>query len=508
MNIYQIFEAMAIRYPDHPAIIEDNKVVTYSGLRQLIVDYSAYLTSKRISKGDRVMVFVPMGIEMYKVVLSLFSIGAITVFLDEWVSWKRLNICCALADCKGFIGNPMIRFLGLFSSEVRKIPIKLNVKTSKKGSNNLVTEVEESHPALITFTTGSTGTPKAALRSHGFLYSQFKVLKDEINTLPETVFMTTLPILVLINLGCGITTVLPDKQDRKPDQMRPEIVLKLLIKHQVIGMVTSPALVIKLAEYLLISKTNLPMLQKIFVGGAPVFPIYARNLIQAFEQIKIGVFYGSTEAEPISSIDANSIAADEAMTSLRAGLPAGFVNQHIQLKIIEYIPTELNWEAIHEIKESSLARPGEIIVSGPHVLDKYFKNESAFKRNKIIDANGNCWHRTGDSGYLDKENRLFLTGRCDQLIYCKDVVLCPFIYEAKLLDIAGIRSGTLIQWNDEILFVIEIKETADSDSIVSQINTWNPNHFPIKIVSQIPRDPRHQSKTDYGALKLMLTKNS
>ena len=164
---------MAARYPEQAAIIDNEKAVSYAALETEINNYAAKLISLGISAGDRVLVFVPMSIRMYTVVLALFRIGATTVFLDEWVSWKRLNICCELADCKAFIAGPLIRLLGLFSSGVRKIPIKTGTGASQLATVINTVEVDATHPALITFTTGSTGIPKAALRSHGFLYQQY-----------------------------------------------------------------------------------------------------------------------------------------------------------------------------------------------------------------------------------------------------------------------------------------------------------------------------------------------
>ena len=63
-----------------------------------------------------------MGIDLYIHVLALFHMGCTAVFLDEWVNIKRLQLCCKIANCKGFIGTPMARFIGRFIPELRAIP--------------------------------------------------------------------------------------------------------------------------------------------------------------------------------------------------------------------------------------------------------------------------------------------------------------------------------------------------------------------------------------------------
>ena len=73
------------------------------------------------------MIFVPMSIDLYRIVLAIFSMGATAVFLDEWVNKNRLEICCQLADCNGFIGTSKARLSGYFLQELRKIPIKLSI---------------------------------------------------------------------------------------------------------------------------------------------------------------------------------------------------------------------------------------------------------------------------------------------------------------------------------------------------------------------------------------------
>ncbi|NJO65764.1 MAG: AMP-binding protein [Richelia sp. RM2_1_2] len=147
-----------------------------------------------------------MGIDLYRVVLAIFSIGAVAVFVDEWVSVKRLSLCCKIAKCKALIAPFPYRIAGLFISEIRNIPLFLSAKKQLRTNKKIdLATTSASDSALITFTTGSTGIPKAVDRSHGFLKSQFDalhpLLKGDIN-------MPMLPIVLLLNLGLGVTSVI------------------------------------------------------------------------------------------------------------------------------------------------------------------------------------------------------------------------------------------------------------------------------------------------------------
>ncbi|MBC7865131.1 MAG: AMP-binding protein, partial [Bacteroidia bacterium] len=182
MNIEYLFENASEKFPDKIAIIKGDKKISFGELQKQVSETAVYFSAKGIGKGDRVLVFVPMGIDLYRIVLALFKIGAVAVFLDEWVSKERLEICCRLAQCKGFIGIPKARLFAFFSSELRKIPVKLRLKGRIENSEMfLPVNCNENDTALITFTTGSTGIPKAADRTHGFLSEQFKALTDTIH---------------------------------------------------------------------------------------------------------------------------------------------------------------------------------------------------------------------------------------------------------------------------------------------------------------------------------------
>jgi long-subunit acyl-CoA synthetase (AMP-forming) len=73
----------------------------------------------------------------------------------------------------------------------------------------------------------------------------------------------------------------------------------------------------------------------------------------------------------------------------------------------------------------SAGEPGEVVVAGAHVCRGYFKDEDAFTRTKIVEADGTVWHRTGDVGYLDEAANLHLVGRVHNTIVRAGELLYP-----------------------------------------------------------------------------------
>ncbi|MEO5644262.1 MAG: AMP-binding protein [Bacteroidia bacterium] len=500
-NIVDLFFESAERTPGKTAIVYKGEKISFGEFRGQVTATATYFLSKGIRKGDRVMLFVPMSFDLYRIVLALFKIGATAVFLDEWVGKKRMEECCKIAQCKAFIGIFKARVLSVFFAELRKIPIHLGVNYKIVPLTEAFPLTTKDDTALITFTTGSTGKPKAAKRTHGFLSAQFKALINKIEPKEDDIDMPVLPIVLLINLGAGTTSVIADFKASKPTSLQPEKIIEQLKLNNVNRMIASPFFIKEISKHVIKHKIALPQLQKIFTGGAPVFPGEAKIYHTAFPDAQVQIVYGSTEAEPISAIDVNELVKNT-NNILEEGLNVGQPDQSATVKIIKITEEILTLNNEEELKALELdgTAIGEIIVSGDHVLREYFNNEEALKRNKIF-IGEKCWHRTGDSGYLGANGNLFLTGRCATLIHRDGKIIAPFIYENFFQTITGVEMGTVMLPDNKLLVIVELTDAAEKKIVTEKINSCELIFDKIIFLEKIPRDQRHNSKIDYGLLK-------
>lgn len=495
-NIYNIFSQAAQQYSANKAIVSGGYTISYGKLHHAVQHKATELTQAGITKGDTILVFIPMSVELYVFLLATFKIGAVAVFVDEWANKERLNNCLTKVPCKGFAGGFKAQLLRRFYKPLKNIPVKLSSKINTSAvAITPPVDVTPNDKALITFTTGSTSIPKAANRTHGFLQAQYNVLINELNTQPHHIDFIGLPIVVLCNLGSGATSVLPNYNLKKLAKIKPQKVQEYLREQNVNRVINSPSFFIKLAEF----NGKLPEVTNIFTGGAPVFPKDVEVFKRVFSSASIHILYGSTEAEPISEIKGDELLQQEQALT-KHGLCVGKINKSVSLKLIQ--KTTKKHLTSSDLKTLESDNIGEILVAGNHVLKEYVNSEEDTKQNKIKDGDL-VWHRTGDAGII-KNGQLYLQGRINNIFELKGETISPFIYEYLFKNEANITYGTIMQLNNQVVAFVEPKTWSEKDVLEKQLKTKYPiieRVFPVK---KIPLDARHNSKIDYAKLKLLM----
>jgi acyl-CoA synthetase (AMP-forming)/AMP-acid ligase II len=458
------------------------------------------------TKGDRVIVFVPMSYELYVVCLSLAYIGAVSVFIDAWADKDRLSKACLVVNPKGFIGSLKAQILRI-NPEIRKIPVKKNISSlvsiNSAGSYEFNPAiVEPDDDALITLTTGTTGLPKGARRTHGSLSAQFTVLAKHLKYHEDCVDLTALPIFVFLNIASGMTSVLPIFNPAKPSSFDPAVIIRQVKELNITTAIGSPVFFEKIADYLSERGETLTF-KSIVTGGAPVFKRLAKKMVTNFSGTEIEIVYGCTEAEPISGIPVNDyIDSDSAK-----GVCVGRKVSEIDVKIIKPVYGEASVDKDGSIKGllAGKNQPGEIIVSGSHVLKEYLGDSSLFRKNKI-NENGKIWHRTGDAGIIDDNGYIYILGRIGKGLTSRGESCYPIPYEQRLLDIPGIKFASVIEKNGKVYAVVEPDNRSGNYSdikrkVKDELNDLNPDEI---LVLNIPRDPRHNSKVNFDNLMKLL----
>ena len=516
MNIAAILEEHARQFGDRVAIVESHRRISFAELDQRAADAAAYLANAGLAAGMRALVFSPMSIDLYTTMIGMFRLGVTAVFVDPSAGSANLGACIARVRPDAFVAVPRAHWLRLTSAAVRGIRIKATVgpglspmRTPWSGRQTLRPEVVRcpaDTPAIITFTSGTTGEPKAAVRSHGFLVAQHRALAESLGLRGDDTDLTTLPIFLLANLASGVTSVIPDADLRAPGSIDPAPVLDQIAIERPTRIVASPALLERLVTHAIANHQHLDSFDHVFTGGAPVFPRMLDAIATIAPRAAVVAVYGSTEAEPIASIDRRDIsAADRLAMRQGAGLLVGTPEPCIQVRILpdrwgEPIRTldagDLEGEAL------AAGSPGEIVVAGEHVLTSYL--DGAGTEETKITIGNRIWHRTGDAGYFDGRGRLWLLGRCSAKVMDEDGVLYPFAVECAASDIPGVVRSALVQRRGRRVLVVEADHARAPDpERVRRRLEW-ARLADVLIVAHIPVDRRHNAKTDLPALTRML----
>jgi acyl-CoA synthetase (AMP-forming)/AMP-acid ligase II len=181
---------------------------------------AALLAERGVGPGDGVVVMIPMSASLYAVLAALLRLGAVAVFVEPGQAEAQLSCARKALALKAFIGTPLACLLRVLKPGLRMIPLAFvtqrwfpgacSLHAARHLSPRLLAQSGmEDASALLTFTSGSTGTAKGLLRSHGLLRATQDALVANLALPPGSINLATMPALVMANIGQGVTSLIP-----------------------------------------------------------------------------------------------------------------------------------------------------------------------------------------------------------------------------------------------------------------------------------------------------------
>lgn len=472
MNLISSFLHTAdLRAGQTAVVAGDGGSISFADLARDSAQLAAAWQKSGISKGDRVLLAMPVGIPLYAAIAGLWRLGATIVFPEPAMGLAGLRHAIEMTRPDAFLSAGAYRWLPLIVPGLWRVRHKLSPQMGGGKADPLV-DVEPDHPALISFTSGSTGRPKGIVRSHGFLAAQNACVAEllEPDREDET-DLVAFPVFVIANLGQGITSVLPNWKLTRHDRARAEDIAALVRTQSITRALIPPSICEVMAQ----SSIGFD-LSTVFTGGGPVFPDLIKRLTAKMPDTVLAAVYGSTEAEPICHLHAHEISERQWQDMANGkGLLAGRPIEQISLKIAD----------------------DEIVVTGEHVNKGYLDGRGD-EENKLR-MDGDVWHRTGDAGRVDEAGNLWLRGRWS----ARAGALFPFEAEVAARSWPGVEQAALVPGSTPPTIAIQGDE---AEAAGWQEKASALGDLEVKAVREIPLDRRHRSKVDYARLQSVLDK--
>ncbi len=417
------FTRIAVKqYAKKIGVVDGEKRFTYAEYVERTRALSNGLLGLGVKKGDRVAFIDYNTHRLLEAFYGIPQIGAILLFINIRLSPNDIAYILNNAEVKCVVVNQDL--IGLIKPVKDKLktvekyvlmsdgPVKadLGIKGSEyeellNQSSSILPEIElnETDPAEMCYTSGTTGRPKGMLLTHRMLY--FNAINGMFveKVSDRSVFLHAIPLFHVNGWGTPHFLTAAGGKHVMLREFRPELVCQAIEKERVTNMFVVSTMAVTLVNYPGLANYDLSSLKQMRVGGAPM----SEALFKAVEE-KIGcevyAGYGLTETTPLLTSARCKDYLSHLAREERVGkfCRAGFADLFVDLRVVN--------EKGEDVKPDG-KEIGEVIVRGNNVIDGYWKLPEETERTIV-----GGWFHTGDIANIDEDGYIQIVDRKKDII--------------------------------------------------------------------------------------------
>lgn len=455
--------------PHRPCLTMADETMSYADVQAVSWQVARALQRSGVRPGHKVAILSANHPLSFAVVFGISRAGAVWCPINPRNEARENRDLLELFDCTCLLfQSGFAPLVDQIRGDVAKLDTLVCLDDDLEFASSYATWIEgvaadpiEIEPvddvAMIVGTGGTTGTPKGVMLTGGNLETMSALTLMSYPFEGRPVYLALAPLTHAAGVLCfpvmshgGEIVVMP-----KPDLGE---FLALIQRHSVTHTFLPPTLIYMLLSHPDLASTELGSLQCFWYGAAPISPARLEEALVSIGPVMAQLF-GQTEAPMMISTMApadhftpeGSVARDRLGS---AGRPSPLVT-------VAVMDADGNLLGTGE--------RGEIVIRSSLVMAGYYRNDAA-----TAEASKFGWHHTGDIGYLDSDNYLFIVDRAKDMIITGGFNVYSIEVEQALMEHPAVQDCAVIglpdeKWGERITAVVQLHadEELDADMLRS-----------------------------------------
>jgi acyl-CoA synthetase (AMP-forming)/AMP-acid ligase II len=443
--------------PDAPCLTMGERSLSYAEVQDLSRRVAGALTRSGVRPGDSVAILSGNDPTSFACVFGIARAGAVWCPVNPRNEAEENRELLELFDCTTLLYQAA--FAPLVAKIRDRLPLLTTLVCLDQGTeqdpslpewlDRAVLAVDDIEPpddvSMLVGTGGTTGRPKGVRLTGRNVETMSALTLMSYPFEGRPTYLALAPLTHAAGVLCFPVMALGGEVVVMPAPDLGEF-LGLIERHRVTHTFLPPTLIYMLLAHPALETTNLSSLQCLWYGAAP---ISADRLEEAITRIGpvMGQLFGQSEAPmmvstlaPADHLRPDGSIARERLSS--AGRPTPLVTVGIMSEDGRLLPT---------------GERGEVVVRGSLVMAGYHKDRAA-----TAEASRFGWHHTGDIGYLDEENFLYLVDRAKDMIISGGFNVYSAEVERALMAHPGVQDCAVIglpdeKWGERVVAVLQPK---------------------------------------------------